>query len=1320
MSTQPYAFVGHNRRVRSELSKKIRLALCWLVGTSTSHDRRPLTFAENATHGEFCLHFTSQQFKRAYTQQCSFAILVLMLLLSSVTQLRAATVTAQWNPNPESNIAGYLISYGTTSGSYATTIDVGKVTSTSLTIAGPATYFFALRAYNTSGATSPFSSEVSVNVPATTTAPVIVSLTPSSGSVGTTVNVAGSNFGSTKGTSTVTFNGTAASPTSWSASTIAVPVPAGATTGNVVVTVGGVASNGSIFTIATQNLPPVLTNPGNQTSTAGATVSLQLSATDPNGTALTYSASGLPTGLSISSATGLISGKAPASAGTFNVTASASDGSLSASQTFTWTITAGGTNVVSLVQHIEQDAGTATSTSVGFSSANTAGNFIAVVARAGNPNQTFTVSDTRGNTYKQAVKFNNNTDNTVAVFYAENIAAGANTVTVSDSASGTLRLSLLEYRGIAGSSSFDAAQAATGTGTSPSSGVIQTSAGGDLLIGVLSFANGVSLTPGSSFALESAVPAQPGAKLIVEDSVFAASGSASAAGTMSASDSWGAGIVAFKAGASGGGGGGSAPGITSLTPSTGPVGTAVTIAGSNFGSTRGTSTVTFNGTPATTTSWSASSIVVPVPSGATTGSVVVTVGSVASNSQTFTVTTSSAPVISGLTPATGPVGTSVTIAGSNFGSTRGASTVTFNGTAATPTSGSASSIVVPVPSGATTGMVVVTVGGVASNSQTFTVTTATSPVITSLSPTSGPVGTSVTISGSNFGSSKGTSTVSFNGTAASPTSWSATSIAVPVPSGATTGNVVVTVGGVASNGQTFTVATPASISLVQHVEVDAGTTTNASKSFAAANTGGNFIALAVRAGVTNQTFTISDTRGNVYRQAARFNNNNDNTVALYYAENIGAGANTVTITMPSSATLRFSLLEYRGILTSASIDGAVTATGAGTSANSGKVTTTANGDLLIGVITTANEANITPGSGFALEGTVPALPNAKLVVEDAVQATAGANAATVTLSASDSWGAALVAFKAAAASGVMSQALMASASGPVQDDSSRASDYDGDGKSDLAVFTPSTGKWAVLQSTSNYTNSFSVTLGTSTDVPVPGDYDGDGKADAAVFTPSTGKWTVLKSSSSFGSTMSTTWGVSGDVPVPGDYDGDRKTDFAVFRPSTGEWLITLSATQTTTTIVLGGPGDKPVAGDYDGDGLTDLAVYTPSTGTWTVLTSSSNFVKRLTGRVGVSSDLLVPGDYDGDGRTDMAVYRPSTGAWLILGSATGFATTRTVTLGSSGDIPVPGDYDADGLTDVATYRPATGQWSIVKSSDGSTLTSVWGTSGSDVPLPRHP
>src|SRR5207253_2139230 len=85
------------------------------------------------------------------------------------------------------------------------------------------------------------------------------------------------------------------------------------------------------------------------------------------------------------------------------------------------------------------------------------------------------------------------------------------------------------------------------------------------------------------------------------------------------------------------------------------------------------------------------------------------------------------------------------------------------------------------------------------------------PAITSLTPSTGAAGTSVTIAGANFGAAQGTSTVTFNGTTATATAWTATSIAASVPAGATTGSVVITVNGVPSNGMTFTVAQPPSI-----------------------------------------------------------------------------------------------------------------------------------------------------------------------------------------------------------------------------------------------------------------------------------------------------------------------------------------------------------------------------------------------------------------------------------------------------------------------------------------------------------------------------
>ncbi len=91
------------------------------------------------------------------------------------------------------------------------------------------------------------------------------------------------------------------------------------------------------------NQAPSVTQPADQVTVRGAVASLQIQASDPEANALTYSASGLPTGLSINVSTGLISGTVSTSAASNNsVTVSASDGSLSNSKTFIWTTNAPG------------------------------------------------------------------------------------------------------------------------------------------------------------------------------------------------------------------------------------------------------------------------------------------------------------------------------------------------------------------------------------------------------------------------------------------------------------------------------------------------------------------------------------------------------------------------------------------------------------------------------------------------------------------------------------------------------------------------------------------------------------------------------------------------------------------------------------------------------------------------------------------------------------------------------------------------------------------------------------------------------------------
>ncbi len=246
----------------------------------------------------------------------------------------------------------------------------------------------------------------------------------------------------------------------------------------------------------------------------------------------------------------------------------------------------------------------------------------------------------------------------------------------------------------------------------------------------------------------------------------------------------------------------SVPAISSLSPNSGAVGAAVSIVGTNFGSSSGS--VSFNGTSAFVSSWTDTVIEATVPSGATSGNVVVSATGGTSNGVSFTVVaSSSAPAITDLSPTSGAVGQAVTITGTNFGSATG--TVTFNGTTAQIGSWTDTSIATTVPTGATTGLVVVIAGNTGSNGVDFTVQ-GPSPNITALYPTTGVVGALVTIEGSNFGSTQGN--VIFNGTTAPIIKWSGSKISTKVPTGATSGNVVVTVGSAVSNGVDFTVGAP--------------------------------------------------------------------------------------------------------------------------------------------------------------------------------------------------------------------------------------------------------------------------------------------------------------------------------------------------------------------------------------------------------------------------------------------------------------------------------------------------------------------------------
>ncbi len=132
-------------------------------------------------------------------------------------------------------------------------------------------------------------------------------------------------------------------------------------------------------------------------------------------------------------------------------------------------------------------------------------------------------------------------------------------------------------------------------------------------------------------------------------------------------------------------------------------------------------------------------------------------------------------------------------------------------------------------------------------------------------------------------------------------------------------------------------------------------------------------------------------------------------------------------------------------------------------------------------------------------------------------------------------------------------------------------DYDGDCKADLAVYWQAGGTWYIRKSTA--TNNVEPLLegkpinwGWSAAVPVPGDYDGDRRTDIAVYHPATGNWYIRQSSTK---TLMTgapvNWGWSEATPIPGDYDNDGKVDIAVYHAPTGRWFIRQSSTGTLMT-----------------------------------------------------------------------------------------------------------------------------------------------------------
>ena len=277
-------------------------------------------------------------------------------------------------------------------------------------------------------------------------------------------------------------------------------------------------------------------------------------------------------------------------------------------------------------------------------------------------------------------------------------------------------------------------------------------------------------------------------------------------------------------------------------------------------------------------------------------------------------------------------------------------------------------------------------------------------------------------------------------------------------------------------------------------------------------------------------------------------------------------------------------------------------------------------------------------------------------------------------------------------------------------------DFDGDGLSDLALYQPASGAFAILSSA---LGRIAFAAGYEQSSGVAGDYDGDGKADPVGYSPADGSWQAMLSALGYSPVFSALFGGNGALPLAADFDGDNLFDLAVYDAAGGRLAALFSnggAFNMTAACSIGAPGWTGVAGDFDGDGLCDPAVYSGAEGRMRVMFSGSGYASA-SAAIGSAGETMQAADFDGDGKADPVLYAGATGLWTVLLSGANYAIGR-VSLGGTDFLAVPGDYDGDGLSDPAVYREADGQWLIMLSTASYAVTAEkFGGPGSQ-PLAR--
>lgn len=172
------------------------------------------------------------------------------------------------------------------------------------------------------------------------------------------------------------------------------------------------------------------------------------------------------------------------------------------------------------------------------------------------------------------------------------------------------------------------------------------------------------------------------------------------------------------------------------------------------------------------------------------------------------------------------------------------------------------------------------------------------------------------------------------------------------------------------------------------------------------NTAAGLLAVPVRIGANGRTITVSDTRGNTYTAGlSPTSDGQGDDVAVYYATNITAGANTVTVGISgAAASIRYEVLEYAGLNIASPLDKVASATFSASSAPSitlGSATTSAREVILVVMDDGAGSSSAyTAPDHFTIRETI----SGRLVTQDSIVSATGAYTGTMSWTGGSSSG----------------------------------------------------------------------------------------------------------------------------------------------------------------------------------------------------------------------------------------------------------------------------------------------------------------------------